>query len=116
MTDTVKIDEKALERAARALCRIDFGRCRGTKRKDVENYVDEEWFEHEEDARAAITAYLTAREEAGFVEVNVKGIDLAEMRERARKEPVPTILLLSQAKVYEDRAVLLAMLAAKPAD
>jgi hypothetical protein len=72
MTDTVKIDEKALERAARALCRIDFGRCRGTKRKDVENYVDEEWFEHEEDARAAITAYLTAREEAGFVEVPVE--------------------------------------------
>jgi hypothetical protein len=115
MTGT-RIDEKALEIAARAICAAQ-----GLRWEDQFSVYSSNGdpaahsaFVH--DAEAAITAYLTAREEAGFVEVNVKGIDLAEMRERARKEPVPTILLLSQAKVYEDRAVLLAMLAAKPAD
>ena len=102
------IDEKALEAVARAIYE-------STPPEDETGVFTEAAPEWQHLARvnavAAITAYLAARAEAGFVEVNVNGVDLAEMRERARKEHVPTILLLSQAKVYEDRAALLAMLA-----
>lgn len=61
------IDEKALERVARAIC-LDIGENPDTATPH-NKHVEFLWQHYRTGAEAAITEYLAAREEAGFVEV-----------------------------------------------